>query len=149
MGEPLISSVVCGAVALGMMWWNWQMMEGQRRRGRKVAVEAAEAGRARAKIRAEIEEAEAAAARVTTTTTLAAAPAKVPGRGFDKLPRTVSSPCLVKLWPLLESPENSPAEGGGPSPLFIKALRDRLETAPMSPAMSSPRPAGTGFFQEG
>lgn len=141
MGEPLIGSVVCGAVALGMMWWNWQMMEGQRRRGRKVAVEAAEAGRARAKIRAE------AAAQVTTT---AAAPAIVPATGgCDKLPRTVSSPCLVKLWPLLESPENSPAEGGGPSPLFIKALRDRLETAPMSPAVSSPRPAGTGFFQDG
>ena len=123
------------------------MMEGQRRRGRKVATEAAEAGRARAKIRAEVEEEEAT--RVTTTTTLAAAPAKVPGEGFDKLPRTVSSPCLVKLWPLLESPENSPPEDGGPSPLFIKAVRDRLETAPMSPAISSPRPAGAGFFQEG
>lgn len=141
MGEPLIGSVICGAVALGMMWWNWQMMEGQRRRGRKVAVEAAEAGRARAKVRAE------AAAQVTAA---AAAPAKVPTTGgCDKLPRTVSSPCLVKLWPLLESPENSPAEGGGPSPLFIKALRDRLETAPMSPAVSSPRPAGAGFFQDG
>ena len=141
MGEPLIGSVICGAVALGMMWWNWQMMEGQRRRGRKVAVEAAEAGRARAKVRAE------AAAQAATTT---AAPARAPTTGgCDKFPRTVSSPCLVKLWPLLESPENSPAEGGGPSPLFIKALRDRLETAPMSPAVSSPRPAGAGFFQDG
>lgn len=138
MGEPLIGSLVCGAMALGMMWWNWQMMEAQRRKGRKVAIEAAKAARVRAQIRADARAKVAAAAPPPGIVT-AASPLKHH--------RALSSSSLYTLEPLPECPVNTPIDDQ--SPLVIKAVRDRLETAPLSPPSCSPRAAEAGFFQEG
>lgn len=138
MGEPIIASLVAGGLALTMLIWNWQMMEQQKRRGRRAFRDAAEAGAARAKSRA-------AAAKLVPTTAVATI-----------VPRVVSSRSRVKLEALLECPANTPV-GANPSPLFMKAVRERLETACLSPedcadmpgSSGSPRAAGTRFFKDG
>lgn len=107
------------------------MMESQKRRGRKIAVEAARVARVRAQARADEAEKVAASA-------IAAAEAAEKVAAFEHS-RVFSSSCLTKLEPLLECPSNSPIVND-PSPLFFKAVRDRLETAPMSPSLSASSP---------
>lgn len=143
MGEPLIGSVICGAVALGMMWWNWQMMEAQKRKGKRVALEAAEAARVRSQLRAEALGGNREVSTMNTATRISAvAP--------TKYPNAFCVPSPVKLESLVECPSsNSPALGRNPSPLFMKAVRERLQTECITPQVSSPRPPGTGFFQDG
>lgn len=117
------------------------MMEQQKRRGRRAFRDAAEAGAARAKSRAAAATLAARAAAVATA------------------PRVVSSRACVKLEPLLECPANTPVDSS-PSPLFMKVLRERLETACLSPedcldmpdstsSSGSPWAAEAGFFKDG
>lgn len=133
----MIGSIVCGSVAVVMMIWNWRMVEHQKWLLRKCGKEAATKARARAQLRAEARAKVAAPSAdcEEATCTSAEAPSKPPA-GF-------SSRYVVKL-------ESLPEWNESPSPDMFKA-RERLETAPMSPALSSTRSrSGTGcFFTDG
>lgn len=139
MGEPLTASILCGAVALGMALWNWQIaMYVHRRKGRRVAMEAARVARERAQIRASACNQPRTRTFVTPTETVAAATATDMLDIASCRPLQLDSPsdCLANT--LVDDPSS-----------FMKSARERLETAPLSPPLSSPRDAGIGFFKEG
>eukprot|EP00752_Nemacystus_decipiens_P008112 g7252.t1 len=138
MGEPVIGSIVCGSVALVMMIWNWRMVEHQKWLLRQCGKEAATKARAREQLRVEAR-APAATPRADLEEEVCVS-AKAPSK---------SSACasyVVKLESLPEWDEESES-----SPDMFFKTRDRLETAPMSPALSSTRSrSGTGcFFMDG
>lgn len=137
MGEPVIGSIVCGSVALVMMIWNWRMVEHQKWLLRKCGKEAATKARARAQLRAE------ARARVASPSADFEEATFVSAEAPSKPSVCPSSRYVVKLESLPEWNESSPD-------MFFKT-RERLETAPMSPASSSTRSrSGTGcFFTDG
>lgn len=138
MGEPVIGSLICGSVALVMMIWNWRMVEHQKWLLRRCGKEAAMKARARAELRAE------ARAQVAVPSACAEEETRVSAEAPSKSPACPSSRYVVKLESLPEWNESSP------DMMFFKT-RDRSETAPMSPALSSTRSrSGTGcFFTDG
>lgn len=129
MGEPVLGSLICGSVALGMILWNWHLFEMQKRSDKKAAREAAiaAAGRERSRISA-----------------IAGDSAEVPLR----VRHDASSCDLMGL----ESPSQPFIFESvqDPSPSFVKGGRDRAETSPISPPIStpSPRAAEMGFFKD-
>lgn len=145
MGEPVIGSIVCGSVALVMVIWNWRMIQDQKHRGRICAKQAASAARARAKAQQLVmtENAHIHSQQMHTqpSTDLAAATAAfIPAAAPSK-----SSCNVVKL-------ESLPEWGGSSiedneDAMMTKQARERFETAPMSPPLSSARSrAGTSCF---
>lgn len=139
MGEPVIGSIVCGSVALVMMIWNWRMVEHQKWVLRACGKEAATKARARAQLRA------AARARVATPSADVEEEPRVSAEAPSKSSACPSSRYVVKLESLPEWNERESSPD-----MFLKA-RDRFETAPMSPPLSSTRSrSGTGcFFTDG
>lgn len=120
MGEPLIGSLICGAVALVMVGWNWHMLHNQRRRGKRAAKLAAQAARERLSARAN--ERNFALAQ------------------FEALP----SCSRTNLAPLINM-DDCPAKDS----LSVRVERDRAETSPISPAGTSSRTSQEGFFKDG
>lgn len=129
MGEPLLGSLICGSLALGMVLWNWHLMEAQKRRSRKAAREsaiaAAAAGRERSMVSAGANE--------------------MPPQPL-RIRHSLSSYDVIKLDPLAHSGSHESSQD--PSPKFVKEHRDRAETSPISPPISSPRAAEMGFFKD-
>lgn len=141
MGEPVIGSIVCGSVALVMMIWNWRMVEHQKWLLRKCGKEAATKARARAQLRAE------ARAQVAAPFANIEEEACISADAPSKSSACPSSRYVAKLESL---PEWNESESSPDMDMFCKT-RDRIETAPMSPASSSTRSrSGTGcFFSDG
>lgn len=148
MGEPVIGSIVCGSIALVMMFWNWRMIQDQKHRGRICAKEAASAALARAKTQ-QLAMTNNAHHRTLQTHTLsseslAAAAAFAPAAAPSK-----SSHHVVKLESLPEWDESSPEEENEEH-MINNEVRERFETATMSPPLSSARSrSGTTFFFDG
>lgn len=140
MGEPLTASILCGAIALGMALWNWQIaMYVHRRKVRNVAKEAARVASERAQIRASAYNQPITRSFVT------------PAEAVEEASATDMLEIASRRSLQLDSPPDCPANTlmvDDPSS-FIKSARERLETAPLSPPLSSPREAGIGFFKEG
>lgn len=153
MGEPVIGSIVCGSIALVMVIWNWRMIQDQKHRGRICAKEAACAARARAKTQQlvmtknnkRLHHKHGAPPSAAAVAAVAAfAPSSAPSK---------SSRHVVKLESLPEWGESSPLENEeeeeGDDDVIInkQQARERFETAPMSPPLSSARSrSGTCFF---
>lgn len=141
MGEPLIGSIVCGSVALGMLIWNWRMVEHQKWLAKKCGEEAARKARAREQARAEARAEVAAAAPSQAYFAMECVSTAAPAKSA-----ACPSPLVIKLESLPEWDEGSSA-----SDMLVKKResRERLETAPMSPALSSTRSRSeTGCFFE-
>ncbi|CAM9239304.1 unnamed protein product [Pylaiella littoralis] len=149
MGEPVIGSIVCGSIALVMMFWNWRMIQDQKHRGRICAKEAASAARARAKTQQLAMTNNAHHHTLQThalsSESLAEAAAFAPAAAPSK-----SSHHVVKLESLPEWDESSPEEEENEEHTINKEVRERFETATMSPPLSSARSrSGTTFFFDG
>lgn len=152
MGEPLIGSLVCGSIALSMMLWNWRIHEHQKHLrkicARQAAMKAQETARLREQSRAEAVAAAAAAAVADEDCKEAK---RVSAAASSKSPTSSSSfRKVIKLESLPELSETS-EDRELASPLVLVKPRERLETAPMSPPLSSTRSrSGTGcFFTDG
>eukprot|EP00903_Cladosiphon_okamuranus_P012126 g11377.t1 len=137
MGEPVVGSIVCGSVALVMMIWNWRMVEHQKWLLRRCGREAASIGRAREQLRAE--------ARVQVAAPSAAGLKDSVCVSADAPSKSSTCPSLRYVVKLESLPEWNECESSKED-MFLKT-RERFETAPMSPALSSTRSrSGTGFF---
>lgn len=149
MGEPLVGSIVCGSVALAMLIWNWRMVEHQKWLAKKCGREAARTARAREQARADA----FAKATARNRADLAAMECVSTAAPSKSATACSAAPYVVKLESLPEWDEGcstaSSSESSESSEMFLKKResRERLETAPMSPALSSTRSRSeTGCF---
>ncbi|CAM9516315.1 unnamed protein product [Scytosiphon promiscuus] len=143
MGEPLIGSLVCGSIALGMMLWNWRMHEHQKHLRKICAIAAAKKAQESARLREQARAEAIAAAGEDCRETK-----RISAAALSKSPAASSSfRKVIKLESLPEWKETSEER----SPLVLVKPRERLETAPISPLLSSTRSrSGTGcFFTDG
>ncbi|CAB1102278.1 unnamed protein product [Ectocarpus sp. CCAP 1310/34] len=154
MGEPIIASITCGSIAVVMLLWNWRMYELQKTRGKACAKACAREAQLRLKARAEeaaaVAAAAAAAAAEAAGASLAAAPPAatcVSTQAPSKSPAICPSR-VIKLESLPECNESTSQSQDKQSPLLLVTKpRERLETAPLSPPLSSTRSrSGTGCF---